>query len=119
MMELLITNVAIACVYIFAGIITLIFPPKEINSLYGYRTLRSMKSKEAWKASNIYASKMSILGGIDLLLLGLILYWIGVNDEKIWGAITIISVISISIFIYISTENYLKENFDDDGKPLF
>jgi uncharacterized membrane protein len=117
-MELLISNLVIASVYILAGIITLIFPPKEINSLYGYRTSRSMKSKEAWKASNAYASKMAILGGIDLLLLDLILYWIGVNDEKIWGAITIISVISISIFIYISTENYLKENFDEDGNPL-
>ncbi len=116
-MDLLFANGIIALVFVLGGFITLLFPPKEINSLYGYRTSRSMKSKEAWKAANRYASKIMILGGIDLLLLGLILYWAGIHNDKIWGILTIISVISISVIIYLLTENYLIENFDEEGKP--
>ncbi len=33
----------IGAIFIIAGLIMLIFPPKKINSLYGYRTPRSMK----------------------------------------------------------------------------
>ncbi|MFN4233754.1 MAG: SdpI family protein [Bacteroidia bacterium] len=117
-MEFLIANLLISLIYILAGIITLLYPPKDINYLYGYRTSRSMKSKDAWKASNSFASKLMILAGIDLLILGVILYLIGVNDEKIWGVFTIISVILISIMIYLLTENYLKNNFDENGNPL-
>lgn len=117
-MEFLIANGVISLVYILAGIITLLYPPKNINYLYGYRTTRSMKSKEAWKASNSFASKLMILAGIDLLILGVILYLIGINNGKIWGIINIISIISISIMIYLLTENYLKNNFDENGNPI-
>lgn len=116
-MEFLFANGIIALVFVLGGLITLVFPPKEINSLYGYRTSSSMKSLEAWIASNRYASKIMILAGIDLLLLGLILFWAGINNEKIWGIVTLISVISISVIIYLLTENYLKENFDEEGNP--
>lgn len=117
-MEFLFANGIISLVFVLGGLITLVFPPKEINSLYGYRTTRSMKSIEAWVAANRFASKVMIVGGIDLFLIGLILYWANVKNENIWGIVTVISVISISVIIYLLTENYLKENFDEDGKPL-
>jgi len=33
-------------IFILAGFIMLKFPPKKINSLYGYRTSSSMKNQE-------------------------------------------------------------------------
>ncbi|MFN7013015.1 MAG: SdpI family protein [Bacteroidia bacterium] len=72
-MELLIANSIISLVFLLGGVITLIFPPKKINSLYGYRTSRSMKSIEAWVVANRFSSKVMIVGGIDLFLIWLII----------------------------------------------
>jgi uncharacterized membrane protein len=33
-----------------------LYPPKKINGFYGYRTPRSMKSKEAWQAGNRFGA---------------------------------------------------------------
>lgn len=117
-MEFLIANGIVALVFLLGGAITFIFPPKEINHLYGYRTERSMKSMEAWRAANRFASKIMILAGVDLFLIGLILFWADVKNENIWAIVTIISVISIAVIIYLLTENYLKEKFDEEGNPI-
>ncbi len=37
-----------------------LFPPGKINYFYGYRTPRSMKSKERWEVANKMASKLMI-----------------------------------------------------------
>jgi hypothetical protein len=47
-----------------AGSITLRFPPKKINSLYGYRS--SMKSIERWNFAQEYFSKEIIKLGVIL-----------------------------------------------------
>lgn len=53
-------------VFSLAGFITLKFPPKEINSLYGYRTRSSMKSIERWNFAQSYSSKQMIKLGVIL-----------------------------------------------------
>lgn len=42
-------------------------PPKEINSVYGYRTSRSMASKEAWDYAHQLAGKVWMRIGVILL----------------------------------------------------
>lgn len=37
-----------------------IFPPKSINSWYGYRTLRSMKNKEQWRFAQNLSVNLSL-----------------------------------------------------------
>lgn len=117
-MNLFLINSLIPLIFILGGFITLKFPPKEINSLYGYRTARSMRSKEAWSAANRFASILMIAGGADLFFINLILYWMGIKNEIIWAAVMLIGVIAISVIVYFLTEKFLKENFDEDGKPL-
>lgn len=117
-MEFLISNGIVALVFLLGGAITFIFPPKKINHLYGYRTERSMKNIETWKAANRFASKIMMLASVDLFLIGLILYWADVKNENIWAAVTIVSVILVAVIIYLLTENYLKEKFDEEGKPI-
>jgi immunity protein, SdpI family len=41
-------------------LITLKYPPKKVNSLYGYRTKRSMVSQEAWDFAQPYSGKLMI-----------------------------------------------------------
>jgi uncharacterized membrane protein len=49
-----------------AGLIMLKFPPKKINSLYGYRTANAMKSQERWDFAQNYSSKEMIKLGLLL-----------------------------------------------------
>ena len=44
--------ILISILLLIISIIVLLFPPKRINSFYGYRTTKSMKSIENWKISN-------------------------------------------------------------------
>lgn len=50
-----------------AGVITFLFPPQKINSLYGYRTTSSMKNQESWTFSQRYAAKEMIKLGLILV----------------------------------------------------
>ncbi|MDA1027671.1 MAG: SdpI family protein [Bacteroidetes bacterium] len=54
-------------------------PPKKINSLYGYRTKRSMASQEAWDFAQLYSgdlmvkeSKMMVIASVVWPFL---IYW--------------------------------------------
>ncbi|SFI59830.1 SdpI family protein [Halpernia frigidisoli] len=44
-------------IFIVAGFIMYKFPPKNINSLYGYRTSSSMENQEKWDFAQNYSSK--------------------------------------------------------------
>ncbi|MFF2912422.1 SdpI family protein [Paenibacillus sp. NPDC057934] len=39
-------------------------PPKKINSLYGYRTKRSMKNQLLWDEANRYSAELMIRYGL-------------------------------------------------------
>lgn len=60
--------------FVLAGFFMLNFPPKKINSWYGYRTKSSMKNQERWDfAQNCSSKEMiklgSVLAGSSLLAL--------------------------------------------------
>lgn len=59
----------VGVIFILVGIIMLLFPPKKINFLYGYRTNLSMKTQENWDYSQKYSAKLiMVLGGFLILL---------------------------------------------------
>lgn len=58
-------------IFLFAGIILFIFPPKNINPIYGYRTKASKKNISNWNKANKYSSKLLIIFGILLLVLSM------------------------------------------------
>ncbi|TXF75086.1 SdpI family protein [Chryseobacterium sp.] len=58
--------------FFIAGIVMFKFPPKKINSIYGYRTLNSMKSQERWDFAQKYSAKELMKLGILLLALCLL-----------------------------------------------
>ncbi len=41
-------------------------PPKKINSIYGYRTIRSMKNRETWEFAHKLCAKIRTICGISL-----------------------------------------------------
>ena len=44
------------------------YPPKQINEFYGYRTTRSRKSQEAWDFAQRYSAKLMTIFGLAALI---------------------------------------------------
>ena len=64
--------IMILVVFSAGGLILYFFPPKKINSIYGYRTPRSMKNQSNWD----FAQK---LGGKFMLIFGFIIFLIQIT----------------------------------------
>lgn len=99
-------------IFLIAGIVQLKFPPKKINSLYGYRTSSSMHSQEAWDFAQKYSAKVSILVGIIMILLGFIALLLpGISrDFQVW--ISLLIIFTLVGVLILSTEKKLKQKFD-------
>jgi len=54
----------VGIVFILAGTIMYVFPPKKINSFYGYRTASSMQSQQKWNFAQTYSAKIMMLIGL-------------------------------------------------------
>ncbi|OOQ60597.1 SdpI family protein [Mucilaginibacter pedocola] len=66
----------LAIIFLIAGYIQKLYPPKKINALYGYRTDSSMKNQQTWDEGNRYSTALMIkyawvmlLGGFALTVL--------------------------------------------------
>ncbi|MEM6642578.1 MAG: SdpI family protein [Bacteroidota bacterium] len=87
-----------------------IFPPKKINDLYGYRTTRSMKSQEAWEASNRLSSNLMVGVAVVCCAVQLILFFLLSPATAI--LVTCILMCVLLLALIPITENFLKKNFE-------
>ena len=96
-------------VYLIGAQITLRYPPKKINSLYGYRTKNSMKSQQHWDFAQRYSSiKMNALGLIYLLMGGLFYF---LNYESVAVGLLIGITTVPPLVLLLQTENAIKTQF--------
>jgi len=97
-------------------------PPKEINYIFGYRTARSMKSKETWDFAHRHMGRIWSVCGWIVLLVSVIpmLVVIGKDIDTIgWvGAAASLIQILVMMGTIIPTEIALKKNFDEDGRRI-
>ncbi|MFY9242507.1 MAG: SdpI family protein [Polaribacter sp.] len=89
------------------------FPPKKINSLYGYRTFKAMQNQQIWDFANtnfnktlLFYSGISFIGGLILANFS--------AKEITWEPMVLV-MLSILVSI-IKTERALNDNFTDEGK---
>ena len=103
------------------GVLFMKNPPKSINSLYGYRTKRSMRSQDAWNFAHRYFGKLWLVCGLVSIPLSLlpILFVVGKSELVInkTGLIVIGLQVLLLLATIISTERVLKDNFDEFGRP--
>ena len=61
--------------------------PKEINSVFGYRTSMSMKNKDTWKFAHKYCGKVWYVCGMVMLPITVIfmLLVIGKNEDYFYA----------------------------------
>ncbi|MER3329575.1 MAG: SdpI family protein [Candidatus Kapaibacterium sp.] len=101
-------------VVIFVMLFTLKFPPKKINSLYGYRTKRSMASQDAWDFAQPYSGKMML----KYMVIYTFTASLAVPKKDIYLTVCVlISLITMIVFMaipIIKTEKELKERFGND-----
>jgi uncharacterized membrane protein len=88
------------------ALLTKYFPPKEINHIYGYRTARSMKSREAWEQGNQYAANALLMASVVTCLFQIVSYTLmswsnAILTSGIFLAVAVVLVIPV-------TERYLK-----------
>ena len=115
----LICDLFIPLVMIVVGRMTWKHCPKNINSLIGYRTTRSMKNMDTWKFAHEYCGKLwRKLGWLIMILTVLMyipLYQSNDNIIGIAGVVLITIQCTVLIISIYPTEKALKEHFTDDG----
>ncbi len=82
-----------------------LFPPKNINRFYGYRTSKSMENDENWKKANQIASKIMLLQMICFLFISLLFDWLNYENNIV---LLILFFLSIGSLFYF-TEKKLKK----------
>ena len=116
---ILICDCLIPAIMIIAGRMMWKHCPKNINSLIGYRTTRSMKSMDTWKFAHEYCGKLWWkLGWLIMILTALMhipLYQSNDNMIGIAGLVLITIQCTVLIISIYPTEKALKEHFNDDG----
>ena len=110
-----------ALLYVFTtnGLLFLIsvlfwkFPPKKINSIYGYKTPKAMQNQKIWEFANTTFNKsLLIYAGISFLAgLAFVTF---LKAELTWQPMAFV-FLSIIVSI-VKTEKKLTENFTDEGK---
>ncbi|HRB72352.1 MAG TPA: SdpI family protein [Flavobacterium sp.] len=102
-------------IFILAGLIQYCFPPKKINSLYGYRTSSSMKSQERWQFAQKYSAIELIKSGVILMLLAMTPLLLPVLKNSEFAISMALVLLFVFILIY-RTEKALKKKFADNSK---
>jgi uncharacterized membrane protein len=89
------------------------FPPKKINSLYGYRTVKAMQNQQIWDFANgIFNKNLLIYSGISLL--GSVLLASFTSKELTWQPMLLV-LLSVLVSV-IKTERGLSNNYTEKGK---
>ncbi len=110
-------NIFYFSIILLINIISLIYrlyPPKKINSLYGYRTGRSMSSQEAWELANKIFSEKFLQLNLTASVILIFLFFTPLSCEIKIITETVFILFNIILSIVI-TENQLKK-FTDSSK---
>ncbi|MFV0502845.1 MAG: SdpI family protein [Lachnospirales bacterium] len=90
-------------------------PPKSINWIYGYRTIRAMKNDNTWRFAHLYQAKLWRWSGSILLLFALIFSLTFTNSYKEIPSWVFYVELGVMILTIIPTEIALRKKFDKEG----
>lgn len=88
-------------------------PPDKINGVFGYRTKRSMQSKENWDFAHRYVGRIWFISGSILFPISFVimLLMLGKDDDvigTIGGIMTVLQLLPMCLAI-VPTENALRK----------
>lgn len=102
-----------AITFISLGFLLKTYPPKDINSVWGYRTSMSMKNIKIWNVAQKRGGHNMIILGFANLFLGAwgIINPINLNNYNIQLIFLLVS----SVLMIFFTELTLRKDFDKNG----
>ncbi len=106
MKEIIILSAILFTSIILIPLFFVVWPPKKINGLYGYRTPRSMKNQKNWDAAQRYSSRLLLKFSIISFLLFLILLLFLNPGASFLVAIGVWMIGALTTIMF--TEMYLK-----------
>lgn len=112
-------NLLMPLVMILGGYYMFKSPPKEINSILGYRTKMSKKNKDTWTFAHKYCGKLWIKLGAILIIPTILVQipFLDAGDDMIGIVTLFIETVQLGVIIasILSVEKALKRTFDDNG----
>ncbi len=97
-------------IFAVTALITLRFPPKKINYLYGYRTPASMKNQQVWHFAQRYSGIKMFQSGLALVAISFVNLLLDLN-EALQVSLGLSLVILPCIYLFFSTEKAIRKNF--------
>lgn len=96
---------------VIAGWCQLRFPPKQINSTYGYRSAKSMANDQAWHFAQGYSARQMLRYGLVMCVISPVGWFLGWNPivEIVLGLVALVPPI---VMLVISTERALQQQYD-------
>lgn len=95
-------------------------PPKTINSLYGYRTARSMKNQDTWDFAHHFCGRLWFTLGLVLLPVSVaaMLPALGrdAGETGIWCCVVAGVQLAVLLGSLLPVEVALKRTFDQHGR---
>lgn len=114
-----ICNLLIPLIMLLGGYLMYKKPPKEINSVVGYRTKMSKKNKDTWEFAHNYCGRLWLKIGIVLFILTFIVQipFVHSSDNAIGNMTLIVETVQIVVLLgsIIPVEQALKKTFDENG----
>ena len=112
-------SLTVACstgvVFVIVGLVMMYFPPKKINHVYGYRTVRSCKNQRNWDFAQRHGARMMLLTGIGNIMVAgamfVLLVHFGFRDSTLCHccvALQLGLLIPTALLAVIPTEIALK-----------
>ena len=96
--------------------------PKEINSIYGYRTKRSTRNIDTWNYANKLCGKIMFIMGIIITIPTIIVEVLYYGKELEAVSIVVNIIVGIQLILMLSmipfVEYSLNKKFDKDGNLL-
>ena len=113
-------NLMIPIILIIAGRMMWKHCPQKINSIYGYRTRRSMKNMDTWKFAHDYCGRLWWKIGFIMLALSVLIQIPFFHSKEhiigIVGAVLCTIQVIVLVVSIFPTETALKKEFFEDGK---
>lgn len=112
-------NVLIPLAMVAFGAVFLRWPPDEINGVFGYRTVRSMASKEAWDFAHAYVGRLWVRVGLVMLAASVLAMLPcrgkGEGPVGLWGSLVCVAECTVMLLTIVPTERALKKRFGNGG----
>ncbi len=100
----------LALVFLLAGMIMAKYPPKKINPIYGYRSMASMRHREAWDYAQRLASRKFVLVGIVMFVIALAEWLLDVQAPA--NVLIMLGTMILSVvYVFQTVEKQLAKRF--------